>query len=50
MNKCVSYKPGAAPGVFRRVADSSDEGAKICFSGYCNESWNCEGDLEDWGE
>ena len=24
-----------APGIFRRGADSSDEGAKIWFSGYC---------------
>ena len=26
--------PGVAPGIFRRGADSSDEGAKIWFSGY----------------
>ena len=28
------FSAGVAPGIFRRVADSSDEGAKIWFSGY----------------
>ena len=27
-------KAGVAPGIFRQGADSSDEGAKIWFSGY----------------
>ena len=27
-------QPGKAPGIFRRGADSKEEGAKICFSGY----------------
>ena len=33
-------KPGAAPGIFRLGADSSDKGAKILFSGYskCQKS------------
>ena len=32
--------PGVAPGIFHRGTDSSDEGAKITFSGYykCQKS------------
>ena len=35
-----SHKAGVAPGIFRRGAESSDEGAKIWFSGYykCQKS------------
>ena len=34
------FKPGVAPGIFQRGADSSDKGAKIWFSGYyeCQKS------------
>ena len=36
----ANLKPGVAPGIFRREADSSDEGAKLWFSEYykCKKS------------
>ena len=40
LTKVSNMQPGVAPGIFRRGADSSDEGAKIWFSGYykCQKS------------
>ena len=34
-HKINKIQAGVAPGIFRRGADSSDEGAKIRLSGYC---------------
>ena len=36
----IALLAGVVPGIFRRGADSSDEGAKIWFSGYykCQKS------------
>ena len=38
--RIFGVKPGVAPGIFRRGASSSDEGAKIRFLGYfdCQKS------------